>query len=640
MNSNGDSASPSLDISSSPKSISNDSAFVEVNIDNVNIVDDNFAVDNLAYQGDDEDITYDALTIPETRTPRPSLVVFNNDFRNELRKKLKKTKKLHITIPENNTSFDSPDTEEPSVIPCVVPKEVPQTESGEKLEAQLPAVDVRGLKFSHGTGKSAKQILCSVDINVPKSSVYCLIGPSGCGKTTLLKCVTGCYKPSSGFIRVFGFEPGEPGSDVPGRSIGYMPQELALYEDLTIGEILIYFGKLNGLDPAKILKRTKFLITFLALPREYGKRFIGTLSGGQKRRVSLAAALIHRPPLLILDEPTAGVDPLLADSVWKHLKALTQKEQITVIITTHYIEESRQSDIVGLMRKGRILAEGSPCALIEQYEAKSVEDVFLKICTMLAQNKSPDSAISKTGQNGHPLAIPTDSYPKHDVKVKRIEYIRKYILMTQALFWKNWTRNRRHPELIAFQFFLPALIVILFSYCIGAHPFHIPVAIVNQDHDGNLSKLFLAGVDSYLVNQHEYTRLSDALYAVKKGYMWGAVHIKPNFSESLDQRLIFLSDPDDEGDNSTIEGSTIKIYADLTNKITSITMKRTFEEAFQRFLRAWLEFDGFNLTNRNLAQLPVMVYPIYGEDLKYKGNKLCLAYAFNCKCVKILIAKS
>ena len=103
-------------------------------------------------------------------------------------------------------------------------------------------------------------------------------------------------------------------------------------------------------------------------------------SGGQKRRVSLAAALVHSPPLLILDEPTVGVDPLLRQSIWNHLVTLTRKERITVIVTTHYIEEARQANMVGLMRQGRLLAENSPDQLMADHCLDTLEDVFLKLC--------------------------------------------------------------------------------------------------------------------------------------------------------------------------------------------------------------------------------------------------------------------
>lgn len=204
------------------------------------------------------------------------------------------------------------------------------------------------------------------------------MGPSGSGKTTLLKSVVGQLTPTEGWVKVFGFQPNQAGSQIPGSAIGYMPQELAVYEDFTIKETLWYFGRLYRI-PSKVIKeRIQFLLTFLDLP--CSKRLVANMSGGQKRRVSLASALVHSPPLLILDEPTVGVDPLLRQSIWQHLVTLTQTEKITVIVTTHYIEEARRANIVGLMRRGKLLAENTPEDLMVKHSSVSLEDVFLKLC--------------------------------------------------------------------------------------------------------------------------------------------------------------------------------------------------------------------------------------------------------------------
>jgi ABC-type multidrug transport system ATPase subunit/ABC-type multidrug transport system permease subunit len=242
------------------------------------------------------------------------------------------------------------------------------------------AVEVKDVTFTYGFGKKSLLTLKKINVSVPQGKIYALLGSSGCGKTTLLRCVLGRLKPQSGMIRVFGREPGSPFSPVPGPGVGYMPQELALFPDFTIKETLRYFGQLYRMTPKDIKGRTKFLITLLHLPEK--NRLVSQLSGGQQRRVSLAAALVHHPPLLILDEPTVGVDPVLRKAIWEHLDALCHEDGLTVIITTHYIEEARTAETVGLMRFGRLLVQNNPDALLEQHNLPTLEAVFLKLCQL------------------------------------------------------------------------------------------------------------------------------------------------------------------------------------------------------------------------------------------------------------------
>ncbi|CAG2175278.1 unnamed protein product, partial [Oppiella nova] len=214
--------------------------------------------------------------------------------------------------------------------------------------------------------------------------IYGLLGSSGCGKTTLLRCALGRLRPKSGSISLFGHIPGTALSRVPGPGVGYMPQELALYDDFSIEETLVYFGRLFGIKSRVIDSRIEFMVDLLQLPNR--RKLIVELSGGQKRRVSLATALLHNPPLLILDEPTVGVDLILRETIWKHLENLC-KTGLTVILTTHYIEEARNAAKVGFMRSGRILAEDSPHHLLRRHQLMTLEEVFLKLSQLDDQTK-------------------------------------------------------------------------------------------------------------------------------------------------------------------------------------------------------------------------------------------------------------
>lgn len=251
-------------------------------------------------------------------------------------------------------------------------------------------------------------ILKSISLNVPYGSIFGLLGPSSCGKTTLLRCLVGLLKPDSGSIRLFGHETElnasetnsscvkllfgrntktlrSPACKVPGPNVGYMPQDLGLYEDFSIRQLLTMFGRYMKMQSQLIATRIEFMASFLDLPDV--DRQIISLSGGQKRRVSFAIACLHMPPLIILDEPTVGVDPLLRQSIWKYLRRLANEENRTIIITTHYIEEAAQADQVALMRAGEILVQDSPNRIMEANNCNSLEKAFLKICNGVKDNQ-------------------------------------------------------------------------------------------------------------------------------------------------------------------------------------------------------------------------------------------------------------
>lgn len=273
---------------------------------------------------------------------------------------------------------------------------------------QEDAVLFKDVKMSYGKGKRRVNVLKGINMRVPEGAIYALLGPSGCGKTTLCNCITGRNRPTHGSVEVFKKTPGRPGSHIPGPIIGYMPQEIALFPDFSIEETLMYFSKLYRLDPERAVDRVDFLVDFLELPDK--RRMVANLSGGQQRRVSLAAALIHSPPLLILDEPTVGVDPVLRQIIWDYLVLLSTKEKLSIIITTHYIEEARAANVCGLMRQGKLLVEESPDFLMEKYKCPTLEAVFLQL-SRASDSKSSTEVVVHNNYN---------QQPQHDSKAPNL----------------------------------------------------------------------------------------------------------------------------------------------------------------------------------------------------------------------------
>ncbi len=196
-----------------------------------------------------------------------------------------------------------------------------------------------------------------ISLRVRVGENFGLLGPNGAGKTTTIRMITGVIKPTEGSVRVFGVDVVKERDKVI-RKIGYMPQRFSLYEDLTVEENLMLYGSLQGLRGQHLRERVNELMDRFYL-REIRGRMAGKLSGGMRQRLSLAVALVHDPDLLILDEPTAGIDPPLRRKFWEHFKELN-KEGKTILVTTHYMDEAENCDRLALMGGGRVIAEGTP----------------------------------------------------------------------------------------------------------------------------------------------------------------------------------------------------------------------------------------------------------------------------------------
>jgi ABC-2 type transport system ATP-binding protein len=199
--------------------------------------------------------------------------------------------------------------------------------------------------------------LKDLDLSVEEGTIYGLIGPNGAGKTTAIKTMLGLLLPTSGTATILG-TPLKSIKQVINH-IGYMPQDLSLATELTVFENILFFGRLYGMKKRDIENRAEELLKLVEL-EQFGDRLVEACSGGMRRRASLACSLVHDPPLLFLDEPTVGVDPDLRTSFWQYFRDLSEKHGKTILLTTHYLAESEQCDIIGLLKDGKLTQEGVP----------------------------------------------------------------------------------------------------------------------------------------------------------------------------------------------------------------------------------------------------------------------------------------
>lgn len=217
-----------------------------------------------------------------------------------------------------------------------------------------------------------KQVLNNISMQIPKGSIYGLLGPSGCGKTTTVKIMAGILDATSGETRVLG-------KKMPDLSlmnhIGYLAQSDALYSSLSGTENLTFFGNIFGLSGKNLKNRITEVLELVNLEDDLSKA-VCAYSGGMKRRLSLAITLLHRPEILILDEPTVGIDPLLRESIWNELYVLAQTG-ITLLVTTHVMDEADKCSHLSMMRAGNVLATGSPAEIIKNTGLSTLEEAFI-----------------------------------------------------------------------------------------------------------------------------------------------------------------------------------------------------------------------------------------------------------------------
>jgi len=227
------------------------------------------------------------------------------------------------------------------------------------------AVDVDKVVKSFGTMRA----LDGVTLRVRQGEIYGLLGPNGSGKTTLIRAIVGLVAPDSGTVSVLGHR--MPDLNILG-SVGYMTQAAALYPDISVEENLRFFAAISGAD-----SNVDEVLKVVELDQRRNS-VVATLSGGMRQRCSLACALVHRPRLLLLDEPTVGVDPQLRVQFWEHFRQMAAAGT-TIVVSSHVMDEAERCQRLGLIRAGRLLGEGTPNEVRASAGTNNLEEAFLKL---------------------------------------------------------------------------------------------------------------------------------------------------------------------------------------------------------------------------------------------------------------------
>ncbi|XP_070493598.1 ABC transporter G family member 20-like [Chironomus tepperi] len=474
-------------------------------------------------------------------------------------------------------------------------------------------------------------VLNKINLKVQTGSIYGLIGPSGCGKTTLLSCILGMKQLDGGTIRVLGEEVSYENPTKFPHLIGFMPQEVALVPELTIKEILEYFGNIFQMNPI-LLKQRLIMICELLELTDVNKR-IEQLSGGEKRRVSFAAALIHDPKIVILDEPTVGLDSILREKIWEFLIESTKSSNMTVIITTHYISEAEKATCCGLMSNGELLIEDKPQNIFRNLGVNNLEEAFLNLYTQEKTRITKNSLNNEKPQSNRELEIDKEEVAKMSNGVAHnLTYAKRKMFSKQtvkALLMKEVVRIRRQPFEIAFMFLFPLLQVFCFTMSLGTFAKEMPLGVVNRDVTDNsfcsgylkstnyefntstcafehLSCYFLNEIDDKSIKKIYYSTFDEAMRDAKAAKTFGFISISSNFTDVISERKF---DWQPISENASYSNQ-ISVYLDHTSLQFSSYFQNKLWKTFEKFNKKLLRHCELD---ERLEDYPLRFETFYGE---------------------------
>ncbi len=406
-----------------------------------------------------------------------------------------------------------PKAEQEAHRPVVIPKK--------EKESEEIAIEADQLTMRFGDFTAVDH----VNFCIKKGEIFGFLGSNGCGKTTTMKMLTGLLPPSEGEAKLFG-QPIDPHDLNTRQRVGYMSQSFSLYTELTVKQNLILHARLFKMAEVQIPARVEQMSKRFDLG-EVMDSFPDDLPLGQRQRLSLAVAIIHSPELLILDEPTSGVDPVARDNFWQILLELSRKESVTIFISTHFMNEAARCDRISLMHAGHVLASDSPEALIEKREAKTLEEAFISYLKEASQSEKgeevseqPSDASFKKPSHSNVIAehsspfswLRLTSYILREAKELRRDTIRLTLSLAGCIF-----------------------LMITLSYGITLDVENLSFAVLDRDQT-ILSRnyvLNLAGAKRYFIEHAPIKDYKEMDHRMRSGEVSIAIEIPPHFARDV-----------------------------------------------------------------------------------------------------------
>ena len=380
-----------------------------------------------------------------------------------------------------------------------------------------PAIEAQGLTQRFGSFTAVDH----VNFRIERGEIFGFLGSNGCGKTTTMKMLTGLLPPTEGTALLFGQQ--VKGGDVESRRrVGFMTQAFSLYTELSVRQNLLLHARLFDIQEPAAHKRVSELLTRFQL-ESTADVLAESLPLGIRQRLSLAVSVIHEPEMLILDEPTSGVDPVARDGFWELLINLSRENGVTIFLSTHFMNEAERCDRMSMMHAGKVLAQGPPAQLVIERKAKNLEDAFIGYLEEAAEKSVTNAAATELA--------PAASGPMTHLS----ETPSRFSLGRIWAFARREAVELRHDTVrLSFAIFGPILLMIVFGYGISLDIDHLPFAVLDSDHTPASRDYADSYRGSYYFVEHAPLQNYDDLdRRLRNGELRLAIELPPGFHKDL-----------------------------------------------------------------------------------------------------------
>ncbi|MBI0113498.1 MULTISPECIES: ribosome-associated ATPase/putative transporter RbbA [unclassified Gilliamella] len=397
--------------------------------------------------------------------------------------------------------------------------EIPPLDLNQDLKV---AIEAKGLTKQFGDFIAVDH----VNFSIKQGEIFGFLGSNGCGKSTTMKMLTGLLPISSGEAWLFG-KPVDASDINVRRHLGYMSQAFSLYSELTVEQNLVLHARLFGIEESKIPARVEELVKRFGLENEL-KSLPDSLPLGVKQRLSLSVAVVHNPEILILDEPTSGVDPIARDDFWRLIIELSRKDKVTVFITTHFMNEAARCDRISLMHAGKVLASDTPDNIIHSKDAKTLEEAFIQyLVDAGADDTNNDEKASEM-----PKAVTNDN---EQVKVNAHHLQGFSLTRLIGCLWRETLELSRDPLRALLALLGSAILMLVMGYGITMDVEDLNFAVLDRDQTITSQNYItnLSGSKRYFIEKPPITDYDDMDHRMRSNEIALAIEIPPNFGRDI-----------------------------------------------------------------------------------------------------------